>query len=582
MCRFLRIFVFFIVFVIFTCMIYMQASESHILDNATHYFNITEVSSVLADVPSHFPELTEFLHLQKRTELEAISGAKTNNGGVQESPDVTWSRAQLLLQRAEASLNWIADPAQQANIKTINRFDTISNNEIHILHKLVSRLKTTLADGSAASKLKFSNLVSKGYQCSALQASQQELIAKQISMDICSEIEWYKVVQLAWPEARHFIDVGANKGYLGSLFVALWGGNGYQLSPVDVLNAATRLESWKDSRNPAGYCKDGLSFGVPLNCPNESRDRKTGRCNIVNADLRVTSIDGSSYLAATLNNIIQKETLADPRNAALREGKVWKYVNYAVSDVDGVAHFTKQTKETNAGFEGGSIRQSSATAGASAARRLRAQVDTDDLSSQRSPQRRLVETEEVNMTTVDSFMARHGLPHLDILKIDTEGNDNRVLAGAEAALTKMAGMFTFEGGKGVIFSKDMIDHYDGLGYSCYSTSRAGLFKWNAGCMKDQYMGNFKAKDKGNIFCVSRTRAPMATLAYDILSFPMMIEEHGAQTNKMPPGPEHDRALLLQSLISDADKVDQVIPAMLVPFYLNIKPFCSPFPQCARV
>lgn len=31
-------------------------------------------------------------------------------------------------------------------------------------------------------------------------------------MDICSEIEWYKVAQLAWPEASTIVDVGANKG----------------------------------------------------------------------------------------------------------------------------------------------------------------------------------------------------------------------------------------------------------------------------------------------------------------------------------------------------------------------------------
>ena len=31
-------------------------------------------------------------------------------------------------------------------------------------------------------------------------------------MDICSEIEWYKVAHLAWPEAKSIIDVGANKG----------------------------------------------------------------------------------------------------------------------------------------------------------------------------------------------------------------------------------------------------------------------------------------------------------------------------------------------------------------------------------
>lgn len=53
-------------------------------------------------------------------------------------------------------------------------------------------------------------------------------------MDICSEVEWYKVVQLAWPGATSFLDVGANKGYLGSLFAGLWGGGGLGISPRKV------------------------------------------------------------------------------------------------------------------------------------------------------------------------------------------------------------------------------------------------------------------------------------------------------------------------------------------------------------
>jgi hypothetical protein len=37
-------------------------------------------------------------------------------------------------------------------------------------------------------------------------------------------------------------------------------------------------------------------------------------------------------------------------------------------------------------------------------------------------------------------------------------------------------LFTFEGGKGVVLSKEMLQQFDELGFSCYSTSRAGLFK----------------------------------------------------------------------------------------------------------
>ena len=116
-------------------------------------------------------------------------------------------------------------------------------------------------------------------------------------MDICSEVEWYKVIQLAFPEATTFVDIGANKGYLGSLFLGLWGGAGLGVSPkkVDRLNyyhphhrhrhpsspsthllvltcslasrlaeqtfeLSKRLDVWPKSRNPSGYCKDGVYY----------------------------------------------------------------------------------------------------------------------------------------------------------------------------------------------------------------------------------------------------------------------------------------------------------------------------------
>lgn len=592
---------------IFTMMIYMQASDSHFLDNASHFFNITETSHFLAEVPMHFPEFSEFLHLQEQMTqgglLTAGSGASGHESLMTE-PDITWSKAYRLMERSEGALNWIATPPE-AEAKSLIQFDTIAYNEVHILHKLTGSLKRMLKSPDAESKAKFLEYVQRGHQCTAVQAAQQEAISKVISMDICSEVEWYKVVQLAWPEARNFLDVGANKGYLGSLFVALWGGNGLELAPADVLSAATRLQSWKDSRNPAGYCRDGFSKGIPLTCTAANRDKRTGKCNVANTDLRVTSIDGSSYLAATLNHIIRHETPIRRQNEALRDGTIWRYLNYAVSDVNGVARFTKQSKDKNAGFEGGSIRTTtvvdSADSATSTARSLRsvAGVSGRDVGSHSRDWRTNgrdgelqqqfagglrvarhlaeVETEEVNMTTIDSFLERNGMTHVDILKIDTEGNDNRVLSGAASAITKL-GMFTFEGGKGVTFSKEMIEQYDALGFSCYSTSRAGLFKWNSGCMKDKYMGGFRAKDKGNIFCVSRKRAPMATLAYDILSFPQMIDDY-LHSDAITVA-ENGQAF--RDSITEEAKIGQMDPAMFVPIYLNIKPFCSPFPDCARI
>jgi hypothetical protein len=42
----------------------------------------------------------------------------------------------------------------------------------------------------------------------------------------------YKLAQLAYPSASTILDVGGNKGYLGSLFLSLWGGGGYGVSPA--------------------------------------------------------------------------------------------------------------------------------------------------------------------------------------------------------------------------------------------------------------------------------------------------------------------------------------------------------------
>ena len=55
----------------------------------------------------------------------------------------------------------------------------------------------------------------------------------------------------------------------------------------------------------------------------------------------------------------------------------------------------------------------------------------------------------------------------------------QIIAGASHAVQHNLGIFTFEG-DGVSLTKAMIDDYDRMGYSCFSTSRAGLFKVSVG------------------------------------------------------------------------------------------------------
>ncbi len=171
------------------------------------------------------------------------------------------------------------------------------------------------------------------------------------------------------------------------------------MSPVSIFNLSNKLKSWKDSRNPAGYCKDGYSYGIPLYCPPGKRDEASdGRCDEINGDVRIVSIDGSSYLQETLSGMIASADLTPKWDITRR---MWRYLNFAMSDQRGTVRFTKQSRDRNAGFEGGSIRASGAE---------------DDST-----------TEAVNMTSVDLFMSDNGMTRLDLLKIDTEGNDNKVI-----------------------------------------------------------------------------------------------------------------------------------------------------------
>lgn len=506
----------------------------------------------------------------------SISTSSTNNAAIQTVEEVysdtpngeIISQIKELRRRGKEFLDFVTKGGDSASNPPFIRWDLISKADVHIIHILVKYIDFNLR--SPQRQLRLERIFKYGYQCSISDMVRQEIISKFISMDICSEVEWYKFLHFAWPEASTFMDVGANKGYLGSLFLTLWGGSGLQSSPAQLYEVATKMEAWKTSRNPKGYCKDGDHYGVSMFCPSGiKRDEKTGHCGAFNPNTRVFSLDGSSYLAQTLTSIIHHfPPYRHTDGIVYRASDMWRYQNFAVSDVHGTARFTKQTKEKNPGFEGGGIRSSSPA----------------KQSSQSS------EEEEVPMVFVDYFIEKSNITKVDLLKIDTEGNDNKVLRGAKLALAKSIGMFAFEGGKGVSFSKDMIMSLDKIGYSCYSTSRAGLFKWNGGCMPERFMGGFAAKDKGNIFCINRRRAPLAAFAYDALIFPAMIDLLAdpefvsllSEDEKKQLRGLHIAANTTLGAKSAAEVQANIEPSMFFPSYVNIRGFCKPWPSCAGV
>jgi hypothetical protein len=395
-------------------------------------------------------------------------------------------------------------------------------------------------------------------------------------MDICSEIEWYKLAHLATPGLRTILDIGSNKGYLAALFMSLWGGGGYDVSPLSTFDYYEEKETWKKygGKNPAGFCRDGLNEGYPLYC-NDNHRKSNGHCTEKNAGINIRSFDGSSALKEAVS-----EMILHTGNEEIRKGELWKYYHYPVSDVTGNAKFTKQTPNKNArykiGFEGGKL----------------------------NPNEAEIDSEDVTMITVDSFLGAEAKEkgykypsfvsddsgassgagartntnvrgwsngkndhryHIDIIKIDTEGNDNKVIKGARLAIENTVSLLAFEASKGVSLTEDMIDEFDKKhGYSCYSTSRAGLFKWNGGCMPVKFMGTHRNKEKGNIFCVNRKRAPMLGLLFDALSFPVMLQQvHRDSTS------HHEQDFDIETL--DIEELQRS--------YVLFKPYCNPFPSC---
>ena len=65
--------------------------------------------------------------------------------------------------------------------------------------------------------------------------------------------------------------------------------------------------------------------------------------------------------------------------------------------------------------------------------------------------------------------------------------------GAMKLIEANVSLFVFEGY--TWFTTPLVEHFDHVGFSCYSSSRAGLFKWNKECMSTENIDNKKPKGK---------------------------------------------------------------------------------------
>jgi len=136
----------------------------------------------------------------------------------------------------------------------------------------------------------------------------------------------------------------------------------------------------------------------------------------------------------------------------------------------------------------------------------------------------------VHTESVDSFMRENPqVKHLDILKIDAEGHDPHVLAGATELLSNgSATVVTFEYNPGVgglwegITLRETVDKLDEFGYDCYfdsnpiknggvhdASTTPSLYLISGGCLPDGAARRFRGWS--NVVCALRADSDVASM-----------------------------------------------------------------------
>jgi len=119
---------------------------------------------------------------------------------------------------------------------------------------------------------------------------------------------------------------------------------------------------------------------------------------------------------------------------------------------------------------------------------------------------RYSEFHQTPVITVDEFVRKESITRLDVLKIDTEGNDAAVLIGASMTLLSLKPSYVqFENhgvGKWKTFDlKDSIDMLDAMEYECFWSTNSGKLIQVTNCWHESY-GKFKIWS--NIACYHRS------------------------------------------------------------------------------
>ena len=135
----------------------------------------------------------------------------------------------------------------------------------------------------------------------------------------------------------------------------------------------------------------------------------------------------------------------------------------------------------------------------------------------------------VDVTTLDALAAEHAIATIDVLSVDTEGNDARVLLGALRTLPRVR-YLEFEYHRVNRWARsdlqDLVDFLDQLGFDCFWAGSAGQLWRLTGCWHDSY---YAQRDWSNVACASRGEAAL-------LSAMARVAERSGASWDDPPRP----------------------------------------------
>lgn len=114
-----------------------------------------------------------------------------------------------------------------------------------------------------------------------------------------------------------------------------------------------------------------------------------------------------------------------------------------------------------------------------------------------------VQTESVHVITIDELVEQNAIEVIDILSIDTEGNDMRVIIGAVKSLSRVR-YLEFEYHEVNRWARsdlqDLIDLLDQFGFDCFWSGNAGQLWRLTGCWHDSY---YAKRFWSNVACTNR-------------------------------------------------------------------------------